>query len=63
MPELPEVEICVLQKAIAYGPEIYEVQQFEVYDRKGKPCHRCRTPIQRIVLGGRGTYFCPNCQR
>jgi formamidopyrimidine-DNA glycosylase len=40
-----------------------EVQEFEVYDRKGKPCHRCRTRVQRIVLGGRGTYFCPNCQR
>ncbi|MDE3099311.1 MAG: bifunctional DNA-formamidopyrimidine glycosylase/DNA-(apurinic or apyrimidinic site) lyase [Verrucomicrobiota bacterium] len=53
----------VLQKAIAYGPEIYEVQTFKVYDRKGKPCYRCRTPIQRIVLGGRGTYFCPGCQR
>jgi formamidopyrimidine-DNA glycosylase len=55
--------IRVLQKAIAYGPEIYEVQTFQVYDRKGKPCPRCRTPIERIVLGGRGTYFCPGCQR
>jgi formamidopyrimidine-DNA glycosylase len=33
-----------------------------VYDRAGKPCHRCRTPIERIVLGGRSTHFCPNCQ-
>jgi len=33
-----------------------------VYDRKGKPCPRCRTPIERIVIGGRSTHFCPNCQ-
>jgi len=34
-----------------------------VYDRKGKPCPRCKTPIERIVIGGRSTHFCPNCQR
>jgi formamidopyrimidine-DNA glycosylase len=33
-----------------------------VYDRKGQPCPRCGTPIERIVLGGRSTYFCPSCQ-
>ena len=33
-----------------------------VYDRKGQPCRRCRTPIERIVLGGRSTHFCPRCQ-
>ena len=35
----------------------------KVYDRKGKPCSRCGTPITRITLGGRGTHFCPSCQR
>ncbi|HEX4053730.1 MAG TPA: bifunctional DNA-formamidopyrimidine glycosylase/DNA-(apurinic or apyrimidinic site) lyase [Tepidisphaeraceae bacterium] len=34
-----------------------------VYDRAGKPCLVCRTPIERIVLGGRSTHFCPKCQR
>ena len=34
-----------------------------VYDREGKPCRRCRTPIKRIVQGARATYFCPGCQR
>jgi formamidopyrimidine-DNA glycosylase len=34
-----------------------------VYDRLGKPCPVCKTPIKRIALGGRGTYFCPKCQR
>lgn len=34
-----------------------------VYLRTGMPCLRCKTPIKRIVLAGRGTHFCPNCQR
>ena len=34
-----------------------------VYDREGKPCRRCRTPIKRIVQGQRSTFFCPRCQR
>lgn len=33
-----------------------------VYDREGKPCRRCRTPIERIVQAGRSTYYCPHCQ-
>lgn len=35
----------------------------KVYDREGKPCLVCKTPIKRISLAGRGTYFCPKCQR
>jgi formamidopyrimidine-DNA glycosylase len=34
----------------------------QVYDREGKPCLVCGTPIVRIVLGARSTHFCPNCQ-
>lgn len=33
-----------------------------VHRRAGKPCPRCGTPIERIVVGGRGTFFCPRCQ-
>jgi len=33
-----------------------------VYGRTGKPCHRCQTPIERIVLGGRSAHYCPVCQ-
>ena len=36
--------------------------RFDVYDREGEPCRRCRTPIARIVQAGRSTYFCPRCQ-
>ncbi|MGA2852432.1 MAG: bifunctional DNA-formamidopyrimidine glycosylase/DNA-(apurinic or apyrimidinic site) lyase [Terracidiphilus sp.] len=34
-----------------------------VYLRTGLPCRRCGTPIQRILVGGRGTHYCPKCQR
>jgi formamidopyrimidine-DNA glycosylase len=34
-----------------------------VYLRTGLPCHRCQTPIRRIVVAGRGTHYCPQCQR
>lgn len=35
---------------------------FRVYGRTGDPCSECRSPIQRIVVGQRGTHFCPVCQ-
>ncbi|MCX5704076.1 MAG: DNA-formamidopyrimidine glycosylase [Candidatus Omnitrophica bacterium] len=35
----------------------------KVYGRAGKPCLVCQTPIKRIALGGRGTFFCPKCQK
>jgi formamidopyrimidine-DNA glycosylase len=34
-----------------------------VYLRTGLPCRRCGTPIRRILLAGRGTHYCPFCQR
>jgi formamidopyrimidine-DNA glycosylase len=34
-----------------------------VYLRTGEPCRHCGTAIQRILLAGRGTHFCPKCQR
>jgi formamidopyrimidine-DNA glycosylase len=38
-------------------------QQHNVYGRTGEPCQRCGTAIRRIVLGQRGTHYCPHCQR
>lgn len=35
---------------------------FMVAHRNGKTCHSCHSPIERIVVRGRGTYFCPRCQ-
>jgi formamidopyrimidine-DNA glycosylase len=34
-----------------------------VYLRTGYPCRRCQTPIKRILVAGRGTHYCPKCQR
>ena len=34
-----------------------------VYAREGKPCLVCKSLIKRSALGGRGTYFCPKCQK
>lgn len=35
----------------------------EVYGRQGNPCSRCKAEIVKTKLFGRGTYYCPNCQR
>jgi formamidopyrimidine-DNA glycosylase len=35
---------------------------FRVYQRAGQPCPVCGTPIRRIVVGQRGTHYCPACQ-
>lgn len=39
------------------------VKHHKVYGRESKPCFVCKTLIMRNTLGGRGTYFCPKCQR
>ncbi len=36
--------------------------EFKVAHRGNMPCYACGTPIERIVVRNRGTYFCPNCQ-
>jgi formamidopyrimidine-DNA glycosylase len=36
--------------------------EFLVHTREGKPCPRCDGTIERIVVSGRSTYFCPACQ-
>lgn len=38
-------------------------EEFQVNRRKDQPCPACGTPIVRIKVGGRGTYWCPRCQR
>lgn len=37
--------------------------QARVYGREGQPCLSCTTPIRRVVLGQRSTFYCPKCQR
>jgi formamidopyrimidine-DNA glycosylase len=34
-----------------------------VYGREGEPCLVCKTPIKRVVIAGRSSHYCPNCQK
>jgi formamidopyrimidine-DNA glycosylase len=45
------------------GEPGYFVQKLFVYDRGGQPCRRCKTPIKRLVIGQRSSYYCPKCQK
>lgn len=37
--------------------------QHRVYGRESEPCLTCKTPIRKIVVAGRGTHYCPRCQK
>jgi formamidopyrimidine-DNA glycosylase len=65
----------VLRQAIAAGgssisdyfdvegePGLFQTQH-RVYGRAEQPCVACGWPIKRIVLAGRGTHYCPRCQK
>jgi formamidopyrimidine-DNA glycosylase len=47
----------------AAGVEGFFQLEHRVYLRTGQPCLVCGTPIRRILVGGRGTHYCPRCQR
>lgn len=34
-----------------------------VYGKKGELCRRCKSPIVYVKIAGRGTHYCPNCQK
>jgi formamidopyrimidine-DNA glycosylase len=38
------------------------LSKLKVYQHTGEPCRRCRHPIRRMVIGGRSSHFCPQCQ-
>ena len=66
---------CILARAIeANGSTLQDYRDAEgreggfqhfhkVYDRTGEPCLRCGSPVRKTVVAGRGTHFCPRCQR
>ncbi|MDO8551357.1 MAG: bifunctional DNA-formamidopyrimidine glycosylase/DNA-(apurinic or apyrimidinic site) lyase [bacterium] len=75
--KLQEAIILVLEEGIKYGgssaadeayiqpdgnPGRYQ-EHFRVYQKKGQKCPRCKGVVERINLGGRGTFYCPACQR
>jgi len=45
------------------GDEGFFQIQHRAYGREGKPCLKCKTPIKKIVVAGRGTHYCPKCQK
>jgi formamidopyrimidine-DNA glycosylase len=47
----------------ADGTPGYFRQKLFVYERRGEPCRKCKTPIKQITQGQRSTYYCPKCQR
>lgn len=44
------------------GESGYFERSLRVYGRAGEPCGLCGSTIRRIVVGARGTHFCPKCQ-
>lgn len=75
--QLRKAIIKVLEEGLKYGgssaaDEAYikptgeagEYQKhFRVYQRVGQKCPKCGGVIKRVELGGRGTFFCPRCQK
>jgi formamidopyrimidine-DNA glycosylase len=77
--DLSRKEIAALARAITRsiaktialqkGPIIQYVEEagapnpFAIYGNEGTPCPRCKRPLAKMVLAGRGTVFCPHCQR
>ena len=47
----------------AFGEDGTMQDFHQVYDKAGQACSRCGFIIEKIQLGGRGTHFCPKCQR
>jgi len=46
-----------------YGHKGNFYNRLKVYGRDGQPCFKCRTPVKRLVLSGRSTFFCDKCQK
>jgi len=66
---------AVLREAIRYGGSSVDdyvdtnsdkgrfTSHLRVYGRQGKPCIICKTPIRKMTYRGRGTHYCPKCQK
>ncbi len=66
---------AILRQAIAHGGSSISdyrdargeagafQQRHRVYGRAGEPCLRCGTRLRRLLVAGRGTTYCPHCQR
>jgi formamidopyrimidine-DNA glycosylase len=45
-----------------FGRKGQAVHRRNIFEKTGEPCPRCGTRIQYMRIGGRNSYFCPNCQ-
>jgi len=45
------------------GKSGYFQLELQAYGKQGKPCSCCATPIKKITMAGRSTFFCPKCQK
>lgn len=45
------------------GKEGFFQLRHNVYQRTGQPCLVCKTPIKRVVIGGRSSHYCARCQK
>lgn len=75
MPFLYKEIVNTLMEAVAKGGSTIrsyvnsqgEMGMFQlelyVYDRKGEPCKHCGTSLEKTTVGGRGTHYCPICQK
>jgi formamidopyrimidine-DNA glycosylase len=73
--EIINNSIIVLEKAIALGgTTIHSYESSEgvtglfqnkllVHTKEGQPCPVCATTIEKMKVGGRGTYYCHKCQK
>jgi formamidopyrimidine-DNA glycosylase len=59
---------AIIARTIAYDERAIETGRqarapFRIYGRAKQPCPRCGTTLRQITIGGRGTTFCPGCQK
>ncbi len=59
---------AIIARTLAYDEKMGKAKgpikaPFRVYGHAKEPCPRCGTTLEAIVQGGRGTTFCPHCQR
>ena len=75
LPLLKEAMVNILGRAIELGGSTIDTfhpdlgvdgrmqLELKAYGQEGMPCPECGKKIRRIMLGGRGTYYCPHCQK
>ncbi len=47
----------------AEGKPGYFAQELKVYGREKEPCVVCKTPIKKVIIGQRSTFYCSKCQK